>query len=267
MKTLWVVCTASMFWMTSACKSADFSGQSPTKGDSVAEQLPMGTVSPLANQPNTGNLSQVAGVPDNLTPCSTPYSVPATANPYLAGNDANTSITYTIKQGDGPDPVDRMAVDAPVLVAPINQNCIVPGESLYFLVTGFIAYAASQGGADANGFASQEVSHQRGALLGKSDMTAPIASLVGLFLGDGDPSNNPAPTALNFSTDASRDYTTLDPQLGQIFFIGTGKTSSGAFHQIVVPAGATRLYFAVWDGYQWNNNSGSVTGSILVHKN
>ncbi len=34
--------------------------------------------------------------------------------------------------------------------------------------------------------------------------------------------------------------------------------------QFVVPPNATRLYLASWDGYEWNNNLGSFTGTVTV---
>ena len=41
-----------------------------------------------------------------------------------------------------------------------------------------------------------------------------------------------------------------------IFFIGDGKNSSGARQQFIAPKGATRLYLATWDFFEWNNNAG-----------
>jgi hypothetical protein len=49
-----------------------------------------------------------------------------------------------------------------------------------------------------------------------------------------------------------------------VFFIGTGKTSAGDLRKVIVPQGAARLYFAVMDIYQWNNNSGELSGAVMV---
>ncbi len=92
---------------------------------------------------------------------------------------------------------------------------------------------------------------------GIADVTAPINALVGIFMDDSAPSNSAAPKNLDFSTDASRDFTTLKPELKQIFFIGDGLNSSGAQQQFIAPKGATRLFLATWDYYEWNNNAGS----------
>lgn len=91
---------------------------------------------------------------------------------------------------------------------------------------------------------------------GIADMKAPINTLVGIFLDDKDPSWSSAPKNLDFSTTASREFTELQPQIKQIFFIGDGKNSNGARQQFIVPQGATRLYLATWDFYEWNNNAG-----------
>jgi hypothetical protein len=125
------------------------------------------------------------------------------------------------------------------------------------------AYAAGVAPTDANGNIRNITTHQKNAMFGKSQITAPFNSLLGVFLGEGDPSGQAAPEALDFSQASSRDYTTLAPLIGQVFFIGTGKTSRGGTHRVTVPQGATRLYFAIMDAYQWNNNTGSYSGAVL----
>jgi hypothetical protein len=80
---------------------------------------------------------------------------------------------------------------------------------------------------------------------------------VGLFLDDSQPNTTSAPTNLDFSTPASREFTELQPKLKQIFFIGDGKNSNGARQEFIAPKGATRLFLATWDFYEWNNNAGS----------
>jgi hypothetical protein len=91
---------------------------------------------------------------------------------------------------------------------------------------------------------------------GIADVTAPINALVGVFLTDDAPNLTSAPSNLDFSTAASRDFGTLKPELKQIFFIGDGLDSKGNKQNFVVPKGATRLYLATWDFYEWNNNDG-----------
>jgi hypothetical protein len=109
---------------------------------------------------------------------------------------------------------------------------------------------------------------------GIADMRAPINALVGVFLSDAAPNTTPAPSEnLDFSTAQSRNFSTLRPQIKQIFFIGDGKMDDGITSQrFEVPAGATRLYLATWDFYEWNNNAGTRTirvtrpGSVALVK-
>ncbi|HMB95255.1 MAG TPA: hypothetical protein VKK61_04375, partial [Tepidisphaeraceae bacterium] len=92
---------------------------------------------------------------------------------------------------------------------------------------------------------------------GIADAWIPINALIGVFLDDSQPNLTPAPANLDFRSDASRDFATLKPQLKQIFFIGDGLDSSGNRQQFIVPPGATRLYLATMDYYEWNNNAGA----------
>ena len=217
--------------------------------------------------PGNGGLITVptgtGGTLTALQACSQKYSVPGTANPYLAGVADGTTLTYLLGTNDPQTPTDAAPAASPVLVTPIGK-CITAGNSLYFTVSGDISFSQTAPRTNANGSLSTVLSHQKGAQLGKSGITAPLNSLLGVFLADGDPTPATAPAALDFSTQAARDYTSLAPLVGQVFFIGTGKTASGAYHQIIVPQGATRLYFAVMDTYQWNNNLGALSGEVLT---
>jgi hypothetical protein len=100
---------------------------------------------------------------------------------------------------------------------------------------------------------------------GIHDMIAPINALVGVFLSDEDPSNTAVPTIHDrYDADAPWDYSrteernrlTYKPKLKQIFFIGDGVTDQNLPQTWVAPPGATRLYLATWDFYEWNNNDG-----------
>lgn len=86
--------------------------------------------------------------------------------------------------------------------------------------------------------------------------------LVGVFLGDAQPSN-PAPPRLTF--DDQSPFTSLSPLLDQTFLIGIGRTPGGVIQTFDVPAGATRLYLGFADGYgysglpgEYQDNSGSL---------
>src|SRR5262249_49420709 len=94
-----------------------------------------------------------------------------------------------------------------------------------------------------------------------SGLKAPMNCLIGIFLTSSTPSGS-APASLDFTTSASRDFITLSPALRQPFFIGDGKTSAGVTQTFVVPTGATRLFLASMDEYQWSNNVGQRTVQI-----
>jgi len=92
---------------------------------------------------------------------------------------------------------------------------------------------------------------------GIADAWIPINSLVGVFLDDTQPSSSAAPANLDFRDSDSREFTELHPQLKQIFFIGDGFNKDGKHQNFVAPKGATRLFLATMDYYEWNNNDGS----------
>ena len=249
--------TALLLLLLGACKSTQFGGTSGR------EPTPVVQTAPKAEGPNV----QPALAPEKIPQsCSQEYEVPATSNPYLAGMPDSATLTYKVTPSDPQSPTDRANGQAPILVTPTNASCFAPGSVLSFTVSGGITHNKQNGQSDANGDAGVIVSHQLGGVNGKSDIAAPIDSLVGVFLSDSDPRQLTPAAKLDFSTPASRDYKMLSPQLGQIFFIGTGRTATGDYRQVTVPVGATRLYFATMDTYQWNNNKGSLRGSILVYK-
>ena len=65
-------------------------------------------------------------------------------------------------------------------------------------------------------------------------------ALVGVFLAD---TSRAQPPNLNF-TGATRNTVRVEPLIQQPFLVGSGYTDGGEMKQFVVPAGATRLYFA-----------------------
>lgn len=85
---------------------------------------------------------------------------------------------------------------------------------------------------------------------GISGYVGPQGPLVGVFLDDGVPSAGPAPATLDFSpAGLGTDFASLSPLLRQVFYIGDGVTGGGVFQQFVAPAGATRLFFGIPDGF------------------
>ena len=97
---------------------------------------------------------------------------------------------------------------------------------------------------------------------GMSDATMPLNSINGVFLSNTQPDSGTVPAALDFTTQASRDYTSISPAVQQVFYIGDGQTSGSVQQQIVVPAGATRFFLGTMDGWEWSNNVGGYTATI-----
>ncbi len=92
-----------------------------------------------------------------------------------------------------------------------------------------------------------------------------VATLAGVFLDDSEPAN-PAPASLDFSDDAiGHSFSSLAPQLRQVFFIGDGLTGTGSGSEqvFVVPPNATRLYLGIPDVY-YDDNSGSFVATFTI---
>jgi len=89
--------------------------------------------------------------------------------------------------------------------------------------------------------------------------------LAGVFLGATEPSD-PAPLRLDF-TMIGTSFTSLSPQLNQVFFIGDGLTGdgTGSMQQFNVPTGATRLVLGFVDAPNYHGDPGGFsdnTGSF-----
>src|SRR5581483_2059929 len=91
--------------------------------------------------------------------------------------------------------------------------------------------------------------------------------LVGVFVSGATP-QAPPPATLDFtSAGLGRNFTTLSPALGQLFFIGDGRTDGGALQTFNAPAGATRLYVGFADAPNFNGDPGNYfdnAGSLNV---
>jgi hypothetical protein len=107
--------------------------------------------------------------------------------------------------------------------------------------------------------------HRDGNDNGISNVIAPYDSLIGVFLEDGSPDRFKAPQHLDFKR-LGLNFTSLAPELRQVFFIGTGATKDGVTRRYLVPKGATRLYLGIMDSYEWNNNSGSFAVIVNVER-
>ena len=174
--------------------------------------------------------------------------VPATSSPYLAGLPAGTYTTSG----------DRAPQQSPVLVElPIGNAAYVS-----FSASGNVQHHPFRPPRYDSPIGSLLVSHV--AEHGISQIGAPIDSLIGVFLDDNRPDQSPAPPPINFGA-AGWNFVLLEPQLKQVFLIGTGHVKvrvdgsskkSDVSRRFRVPRGATRLFLAVMDAYEWNNNEG-----------
>jgi hypothetical protein len=185
-------------------------------------------------------------------------TVPGSSDPWLAGMPPGATASLG----------DLAPTQSPV---EILSPSIVPGTLLHFSADGMVSNGTcglpNCPSYDPDGGETQGrpfFAHDTGAENGIADVLTPINSLVGVFLGPRRPDRTPAPEPLDFRTSADRNYLTASPGLKQVFFIGDGLTDSGQVQQVLVPAGATRLFLGTMDGCCWFDNQGAFTVTVRV---
>ena len=180
-------------------------------------------------------------------------NVPGSADPWLAGMP-NGSMASSGDVAPAQSPIEVLGLP------------IIPGTSLNFFATGLTAHGPTQPfrGPDGSGFNE----HLDGAENGISNTFTRTDSLQGVFLGLIQPDLTPAPAALDFTNSGNVpgdvNYSSLSPLLKQVFFIGDGITDGGEMQQVVVPAGAMRLFLGTMDGRGWFNNIGLLDVQVTV---
>jgi Flp pilus assembly protein TadG len=184
-------------------------------------------------------------------------SVPSTSNPWLAGMPSGT-VANPGNPHNNPDYAPSASPQQ------VNGVPLIAGQALTFdSINGGANNFNSTTLYTPDGNTGWIVNNFGGAEHGKSNLTAPINAVIGVFLDDQQPNLAGAvPSSLDFSTAASRDFSSLSPQLRQPFFVGDGRKNDGTVQQFVVPPGATRLFIGTMDGYEWNNNVGGYTTTI-----
>jgi Flp pilus assembly protein TadG len=198
--------------------------------------------------------------------------VAAVSNPFLAGAAAGTQASR-INPHDNPDGAGtkknpKQSPDAVGL--PIADAAVLTFDSIDGIARHDPGLGDYQPDGQLNDVGHNNLtrsdSNSKGETYynenGIADMRAPINALVGVFLSDEDPAATAAPANLDFSSTESRNFQTLEPKLKQIFFIGDGVDANGKQQQFVAPKGATRLFLATWDFYEWNNNAGTRTVKV-----
>lgn len=182
--------------------------------------------------------------------------VPATSNPFLAGSAAGTVASLN-NPHNNPDYAGTSSVarQSPVRAPGLTLKS---GSALTFDgVNGGANNLSSDIRYNGDGNPDNVVTNTAGAENGKTNLRAPINSVVAIFLTDATPiGTSGLPAGLDFSTTASRDFATISPEIGQTFFIGDGRRDDGDLQRFVVPKGATRLFVGTMDAYEWNNNVG-----------
>ncbi len=205
----------------------------------------------------------------------TAISPPASGNLWLSGIPYNTTTqnlrpdNSTIWDNSG---TSTNAKQRP-LVVDLAALGIQGGETINLEgITGTASWSNSGSGTNntADGDASFIVGHgvvYPGSVPttpdnGMSNTRAPIGAVMAVFLTNSAPNGSGAPTSLDFGNTSDRDYTSVSPQLKQVFFVGDGKRDNGELQTIVVPTGATKLYLGMMDAWQWNDNVGNFTTKL-----
>jgi hypothetical protein len=172
-------------------------------------------------------------------------TVPGRSNPFLAGQ---------------PDGATAKSDSAPAQ-SPVLAASVAPGDVLTFAATGSVSYGGGLPTHPPDGGFLISTASALG-IAGYPTTLLPVDALVGVFLGEEIPSD-PAPDEISYPA-GGLAYPLLAPLPRQIFYIGDGRTGNGTgeIQQIVVPAGATRLYLGTTDGFGWYNNSGEFEVTI-----
>jgi len=194
---------------------------------------------------------------------STIFDVSGKSDPWLAGMPAGTTANFVneVSPVDGVGPwTDSAPSESPALMTGMT---LTPGTSIHLTFSGSVSNWSGSNSYGPDGDPSWASDNwwagmNGGSEHGMADVTAPLASIIGVFLDNNAPNTEgAAPSALDFSSSASQDFATLSPELRQPFFIGDGLRADGTTLQdFVVPSGATRLYIGLMDFQQWEDNSG-----------
>jgi Flp pilus assembly protein TadG len=190
--------------------------------------------------------------------------VPARSNPFAAGLPANATITDMWGSenlagginwgGWGPYTYTSLAATgAGMPVAAGDQLQVSASGAASWQEWGQHSYAPLYGPDGDTSWTNTNINPWN--FPGMSNIRVPGNALVAVFLTDNAPSGT-APSTLDFSTAAARDYSTLSPQIAQVFFVGDGKDANGQPQTIVAPPGATRMFYGFMDAHCWRDNLG-----------
>jgi len=195
-------------------------------------------------------------------------TVSSQSDPYFAGMPTGTTdAAGDTTLLDGPTQVTGIPVTPGEYISFstfTGTTSVVPGEVPYVGPAGQTQSqfgSVTQHGQDWDG--SYPFSTGGYSENGIANAIMPEDSLMGLFLGSSAPNTNTAPATVDWTQPSmlnQTDYNNI--QMQQPFYVGTGVTSGGVVQKFLVPPGATRFYVGIWDGVQYDNNGGSITGTI-----
>lgn len=185
-------------------------------------------------------------------------------------NEAWTGPGDFLARHPGPTPEEIRETLPPVILV-TGGDVIRVADPAVGGVSFFNGFGAPLFGPGGNGPAGSSLT----SLGGISGYIGPQGPLTGVFLTDAIPDGStPAPATLDFRpTGLGIEFASLSPLLGQVFYIGDGVTSGGDFQEFIAPAGATRLFLGIPDGFgfggvpgAYDDNDGSYRVTIGVNQ-
>jgi hypothetical protein len=216
----------------------------------------------VIGQPSIGITATAIATSISTSDTST---VSANSNPYLAG----ASGAYVTQFGDTVATNGATQIGIPVVPGSFITFTNISGTSS--VIYPDMPYYGPNGSTGTYGTATEHGQNWDGPILGAQtengigNAIMPESAFMGLFLDANDPSTEPTPsTTVNWTLNSVKNQTSFtNLALKSPFFIGDG-TYNGTTQTFQVPAGATRLFLGEWDGVDYNNNSGSLTGTVNV---
>lgn len=180
----------------------------------------------------------------------TDVAIPATNLPW-ADNNAATDDGLRRHSGSTPEEaLETLPSFVPVMSGDIIRLLDPADGGINF----FNGSAGGLFGPQGNGSGS---SSNLTSLGGISGYKGTQGALTGVFLNNDIPNGTP-PSTLDFGPGGlGLDFASLNPELGQVFFIGNGKNSLDVFQQFIAPTGATRLFLGIPDGFGFGGVPGA----------
>jgi hypothetical protein len=168
--------------------------------------------------------------------------VPPASDPWPGG----------LARHDGPTP-EEIQETMPSFISVVEGDVIKALDPAIGGISFFNGFGGTVYGPGGNGSAGSSLT----SFGGISSYVGPEGPLVGVFLSDDVPASG-APAGLDFSSGGmGTDFLSITPLLGQVFYIGDGRTSGGDFQSFVAPTGATRLFLGIPDGFGFDGPPGA----------